>query len=103
MPSFSFSGEERCEVIAKYIIETGATVRGAAEHFGVSKSTVHKDVTERLHRCNLPLYGEVRKILSLNKAERHLRGGEATRRKYLLIREIGGNRKNGSGKMPKPL
>ena len=103
MPSFSFSGEERCEVIAQYIIETGATVRSAAEHFGVSKSTVHKDVTDRLHSCNLPLYREVQKILCLNKAERHLRGGEATRRKYLLIREIVRKQKDGSGKVPKPL
>ncbi len=69
--------------IAEHILETRHTVRQAAKVFGVSKSTVHKDVTERLERINPSLAAEVRKVLEFNKAERHLRGGEATRQKYL--------------------
>lgn len=68
--------------IANYIIETKATVRQAARLFDVSKSTVHKDMIERLPNINKQLARKVRKILELNKAERHIRGGEATRRKY---------------------
>jgi putative DeoR family transcriptional regulator (stage III sporulation protein D) len=64
------------------MIETGATVRAAARHFGVSKSTVHKDLSFRLPRINSLLYQQVRKIVDLNKQERHIRGGMATRRKY---------------------
>ena len=74
---------ERCEVLAEYVIDTGATVRTAANHFGVSKSTVHKDLTLRLKYTNPTLYREVKEILEINKSERHLRGGEATRKKYL--------------------
>ena len=70
-----------CE-LAVYIIETGATVRSAAAAFGISKSTVHKDLTQRLEQYNKPLYAQVRQILELNKQERHIRGGMATRRKY---------------------
>ena len=73
---------ERCETIAEYVIETGATVRSAAYHFGISKSTVHKDVTERLRHINNALYLQVQELLNKNKQERHLRGGEATRKKY---------------------
>jgi putative DeoR family transcriptional regulator (stage III sporulation protein D) len=65
-----------------YIIETGATVRSAASHFGISKSTVHKDLQHRLPKCNRALYQQVRQVLDLNKAERHIRGGMATRQKY---------------------
>jgi putative DeoR family transcriptional regulator (stage III sporulation protein D) len=65
-----------------YIIETGATVRSAASHFGISKSTVHKDLQQRLPNCNRALYQQVRQVLELNKAERHIRGGMATRQKY---------------------
>lgn len=68
--------------ISKYIIMEGTTVRTTATIFGVSKSTVHKDVTERLPRINEELSLEVKKILESNKAERHIRGGEATRKKY---------------------
>ena len=68
--------------IAVYIIESNGTVRTAAKHFGISKSTVHKDMTERLPRVNAALYGEVRKVLDKNKAERHIRGGLATKRKF---------------------
>ena len=74
--------EERARAVAVYMIETGTTVRGAAEHFGISKSTVHKDVTERLLYINPQLYGKVRKVLDINKEERHIRGGMATKRKY---------------------
>ena len=74
--------EKRACELAVYMIETGATVRGAASHFGISKSTVHKDLSCRLKQCNPALFQQVRKILDLNKQERHIRGGLATRRKY---------------------
>ena len=78
-----FYGRERSEVLAEYVIETGDTVRGAAAHFGMSKSTVHKDLAYKLKYYNASLYKRVKEILELNKSERHLRGGEATRKKYL--------------------
>ena len=81
------NGRERCEVIAEYVIDTGATVRAAASHFGLSKSTVHKDLAYKLQKINKNLYNSVNLILQLNKSERHLRGGEATRQKYLSKRE----------------
>ena len=74
--------EERACELAEYIIRHKATVRAAAERFGVSKSTVHKDMTERLREIDRLRYEKVRLILEQNKAERHLRGGDATRRKY---------------------
>ena len=74
--------EERACALAVYIIETGATVRSAAKHFGISKSTVHKDLSQRLPQYNKALYQQVRQILNFNKAERHIRGGLATRKKY---------------------
>ena len=74
--------EDRARDLAVYIIEHKATVRAAARQFGVSKSTVHKDLTERLPALNPALYHEVRQLLDWNKAERHIRGGLATRRKY---------------------
>ena len=74
--------EKRACELAVYMIETGATVRSAAQHFGISKSTVHKDLSFRLPRINPALYQQVRVILDLNKQERHIRGGMATRRKY---------------------
>lgn len=74
--------EKRAQNLAVYIIETGATVRAAAGHFGISKSTVHKDLTQRLAQYDRPLYLQVRKVLDANKQERHIRGGMATRRKY---------------------
>lgn len=74
--------EERACQLAVYMIETGATVRSAAEHFGVSKSTVHKDLSQRLKQYNYALYTQVRQVLERNKQERHIRGGLATRRKY---------------------
>ena len=74
--------EQRACELAVYMIETGATVRAAARHFGISKSTVHKDLTQRLKQYNPGLYAQVREILEVNKRERHIRGGMATRRKY---------------------
>lgn len=74
--------EERTIEIAHYIIDNKVTVRAAAKKFGISKSTVHKDVTERLKRINPALAKETKKVLDENKAERHIRGGEATRQKY---------------------
>ena len=74
--------EERACELAVYMIETGATVRATAKHFGISKSTVHKALTRRLRLCNYPLYVQVRRVLDKNKQERHIRGGMATRRKY---------------------
>ena len=74
--------EQRACDLAVFIIENQATVRTAAKHFGISKSTVHKDLTERLPRLNASLYRQVRQLLDINKAERHIRGGLATRRKY---------------------
>lgn len=75
--------EERAVEIANYIIENNATVRQTAKQFGISKSTVHKDVTERLIKINPALAKQARKILDINKSERHIRGGMATKEKYL--------------------
>ena len=79
--------KERCEVLGEYLVENRATVRAVAVQFGISKSTVHKDVTERLCQANAALYAAVKEILDENKSERHLRGGEATRIKYLKKRD----------------
>ena len=74
--------ETRACELAVYMIEENATVRSCAKHFGISKSTVHKALTERLKQCNRPLYEQVRLVLDKNKQERHIRGGMATKRKY---------------------
>lgn len=74
--------EQRACELAVYIIESGGTVRSAASHFGISKSTVHKDLQLRLPKCNRSLYIQVRQVLDRNKQERHIRGGLATRNKY---------------------
>ena len=74
--------DKRTQEIAVYMLETGTTVRAAAARFGISKSTVHKDLTERLEQVDPGLFLRVRALLDRNKAERHLRGGEATRKKY---------------------
>lgn len=76
--------EDRAITFAKHIIETGATVRETAKRFGISKSTVHKDVTERLSKINYPLYEQVKEVLEKNKQERHIRGGQATKMKYAM-------------------
>jgi len=85
----------RAALLAAYIIEHGATVRETAKQFGVSKSTVHKDVTERLKYLNFALYTNVKAVLDNNKEERHIRGGNATREKYLRYKNeiFGENRK----------
>ena len=77
------SSEERCEKFATYLLDNKTTVRDTAKNFGYSKSTVHKDITEKLQKINYPLYCRVEEIWQINTSERHLRGGEATRRKYL--------------------
>ena len=79
--------KERCVVLGEYLIAHGATVRAAARRFGVSKSTVHKDVTGQLKAVNPALFAEVQRLLQKNKEERHLRGGEATRLKYCEKRD----------------
>ncbi len=79
--------ERRAVRFAEYILEKGATVRACAEHFGASKSTVHKDVSERLREADPPLYAKVRAVLEKNLRERHIRGGESTRRKYLQAKQ----------------
>ena len=78
--------ERRAEILGEYIKNEKATVRDCAGHFGISKSTVHKDVTQRLIRLNPALYRGVREVLDTNKEERHIRGGEATKRKYLSLK-----------------
>ncbi len=79
---------ERCQTLGKYIVKTGATVRAAAAKFGISKSTVHKDITEKLERVNPSLFLSVKEVLDKNKSERHIRGGEATRLKYKKISAV---------------
>ena len=74
--------EDRAERLAQYIIENRTTVRAAAQKFGISKSTVHKDISERLPQFNPPLYLQVNEVLEVNRAQRHIRGGIATRKKY---------------------
>lgn len=74
--------EQRAVELGEYIIQSKATVRKTAKKFGISKSTVHKDVSERLKKVNTQLYREVKSVLEINKAQRHIRGGMATRRKY---------------------
>ncbi len=80
------SKQRACE-LAVYIIETGGTVRSAARHFGISKSTVHKDISQKLPHYDLQLYASVRAVLDTNKAQRHIRGGIATQKKYLQLKK----------------
>lgn len=80
--------EERAINIATYIIDQNATVRETAKKFGISKSTVHKDVAERLLQINPILAKDVRKVLDINKSERHIRGGMATKEKYMHIHQV---------------
>ncbi len=77
---------ERCEALGAYLIENASTVRATAAHFNISKSTVHKDINERLGKVNSSMYKNVRAVLEKNKAERHIRGGEATRLKYIIAK-----------------
>ena len=80
------SGKERCEAVALYMLENNATVRSTATYFGISKSTVHKDVSKTLRKANPNLYGRVAELLAANKSERHIRGGEATKKKYASLK-----------------
>lgn len=84
--------EERAVEVANYIINSNATVRETAKKFGISKSTVHKDVTERLEKINPNLAREARKVLDINKQERHIRGGLATKEKYMHINPMPGSK-----------
>lgn len=79
--------EQRAVILGRYIIEHNATVRSTASRFGISKSTVHKDVSERLKKDDPSLYRQVKSVLDTNKRERHIRGGLATRKKYMAIAE----------------
>jgi putative DeoR family transcriptional regulator (stage III sporulation protein D) len=81
-------GKERCILLATYLVENQTTVRATAKQFGISKSTVHKDVTQQLKKTNPALYQEVMLVLMQNKDERHLRGGEATKQKYLKQKRL---------------
>ena len=83
-----YQNKERCEILGEYLVEHRATVRAVANRFFISKSTVHKDVTERLPHVNPGLFTLVKSVLDENKSERHLRGGEATRVKYLEKKQI---------------
>ena len=85
---YEMAGKDRCLILASYLVENRTTVRGVAAHFGVSKSTVHKDITQNLKRLNQPLYLQVKEVLETNKQERHLRGGEATKQKYKQARSL---------------
>ena len=80
--------EKRASVLGEYIAESGATVRETAKKYSVSKSTVHKDVTEKLREENPALFEKVRFVLDRNKAERHIRGGEATKQKYIYLKNL---------------
>ena len=85
------SVKDRCRTLGKYLTENETTVRECAKHFGISKSTVHKDIRERLKSYDAELYKKASKILDKNKKERHIRGGIATRNKYRRIKEINMN------------
>ena len=83
---YVYSIEERCVILARYLIDNKSTVRAVAKEFGVSKSTVHKDITQVLKNVDMSLYAQVKSVLEINKQERHIRGGEATRTKYINVR-----------------
>ena len=84
----TYNIEERIIKLANYLVDTRCTVRSAAKKFGVSKSTVHKDLTTRLRKVNKPLFYKVREVLDENKMQRHIRGGLATKEKYERIKKI---------------
>ena len=85
---YNESIKERCVILGNYLVEHRSTVRAVAAQFNVSKSTVHKDVTQILKNVDVDLYRSVKEILEINKKERHLRGGEATRKKYNSLQDI---------------
>jgi putative DeoR family transcriptional regulator (stage III sporulation protein D) len=88
IPNVGRSIEERCIILAKYIVTNKATVRATAKYFNISKSTVHKDVTLTLKSIEAELYAQVKQVLETNKSERHIRGGEATRQKYMSKQSV---------------
>ena len=77
--------KDRCEMLGQYLLENESTVRATASYFGISKSTVHKDVSQRLEEINPELHSRVKQLLDKNKSERHLRGGKATKLKYMTL------------------
>ena len=85
--SIGEGAQERCVILGHYIVENNATVRSTAKKFGISKSTVHQDITAKLLQVNRQLHDEVKQVLDKNKQERHLRGGQATKEKYAAISE----------------
>lgn len=85
------SNKDRCEEMATFLIENRSTVRAVAKSFGISKSTVHKNITHDLKTINPVLYGQVKEVLERNKQERHLRGGEATKQKFLREKQLHSN------------
>lgn len=84
--SIDTKDKERCVLLAEYLILHNSTVRATAQYFGISKSTVHKDISEKLPHIQYQLYEEAKKVMEQNKAERHIRGGEATKNKYCTLR-----------------
>ncbi len=84
----NLSDDTRCVLLGEYIVEHRATVRACAKEFGISKSTVHKDVSAKLKKVNPGLYQKVKEILEINKSERHIRGGQATKLKYLSAHKV---------------
>lgn len=81
----TYEEKDRCIKLAEYLIENNSTVRATAKHFGISKSTVHKDIAEKLPHIQIDLYQKAKDVLEKNKAERHIRGGQATKDKYLTL------------------
>lgn len=94
----NYTVEDRAAELGEYIVKNNATVRTAAKVFGVSKSTVHTDVSQRLKKSDYSLYRQVRKVLDENKAQRHIRGGMATKEKYEAIKKNASNSTNSTGK-----
>ncbi len=86
MKQYGEGNEERCVILGNYIVQNNATVRSTAKQFGISKSTVHQDITTKLEKANKRLYDEVKTVLDKNKQERHIRGGEATKQKYQALK-----------------
>lgn len=87
MNHYGEGNEERCVILGNYIVQNNATVRSTAKQFGISKSTVHQDITTKLEKANKRLFDEVKAVLDKNKQERHIRGGEATRQKYQALKD----------------
>ena len=86
MKQYGEGNEERCVILGNYIVQNNATVRSTAKQFGISKSTVHQDITTKLEKANKRLYDEVKTVLDKNKQERHIGGGEATKQKYQALK-----------------